>query len=181
MRVTPFRVEEVLAGLRAVLTCARADGALSRNEAAFVKVAARAAGLSTDPLELPNIDVAELCTVFPTADRREQVLQAMGDRPVTIRTLDLGGDKVGDDEPAINAGQRLPRQQHGLPVAGEARVEDRAAARGVDEAERAGREAHDLGEHLIAAEDAGIGGRRVGRDERVRDAGGVLARVEEKG
>jgi len=109
MRVTPLRVEEVLAGLRAVLTCARADGALSRNEAAFVKVAARAAGLSTDPLELPNIDVAELCTVFPTADRREQVLQAMvlmtlmDERvaPEEIALIETFAQGLGIDEPRV--------------------------------------------------------------------------------
>lgn len=63
--------------VRALLTCARADGDLSANEASLVKVATQVAGLSIDPLSLPSLDVDELRAALPSAERREQVLQAM--------------------------------------------------------------------------------------------------------
>ena len=66
-------------------------------------------GLSTDPLELPNIYVAELCTVFPTDDRREQVLQAMVlmtliDKhvaPQELALIETYAKGLGIDEPRV--------------------------------------------------------------------------------
>lgn len=109
MNVAPLRVEEVLAGLRALLTCARADGAVSQTEASLVRVAARAAGLSTDPLELPSIEASELATLFPSPARREQVLQAMmlmtlmDERvaPAEVALIETYARGLGVDEPRV--------------------------------------------------------------------------------
>ncbi len=100
---------DALLGLRAMLTCARCDGAAAARELQLIATAARALNLSIDERELASIDVEELCAAFPDRARREQVLQAM--MLMTLMDEDVSAAEValisafakglGVDEPRV--------------------------------------------------------------------------------
>ncbi len=76
----PFSLTETesLVGLRAMLTCARADGEIKDSEASLVSVAARTLGVPlADPRSLVSVGTDELAAAFHEPEKRERVLQAM--------------------------------------------------------------------------------------------------------
>lgn len=107
----PFAIsnEEAYASLRAMATCARADGELSAIEEDTLRVAAKLLGVSCDPDHLADIPVDELARVFPEPARRERVVQAMilmalMDGDVTQAEVALArtyASELGVDEPRV--------------------------------------------------------------------------------
>lgn len=108
----PFSLtsEEATAGLRAMMTCARADGAESDSEVELVTVAASMLGEAIgDPRALVSITPSELALAFPDPSRRERALQAMilmalvdGDVTGTeVALVSSFAKELGIDEPRV--------------------------------------------------------------------------------
>lgn len=90
--------EKGLASLRAMLTCARADGDVKDSEAALITAAARMIGIVIeDPRSLESITPAELRVTFVEPAEREKVLQAM----ILMALMD--GDVSGAEVTLVSA------------------------------------------------------------------------------
>lgn len=78
MKLFSFSPDEALVAVRAMLTCARADGEIKPSEADLAATAAAMFGLpATVPAELPSVGPDEIRAAFPSAKGRERVLQTM--------------------------------------------------------------------------------------------------------
>lgn len=101
---------EAMAGLRAMATCARADGEFSDAEASLITAAATLLGVTLDdPRQLDSIDPEALKAALPDPKRRELALQAM--ILMTVMDEDVSGAEaalvsryatvLGVDEPRV--------------------------------------------------------------------------------